>query len=494
MKKVDIFDEREKKSGFAIAITFVFAAVVFSVIFLSTSHANAQDFQAQTPPPPAPEKNDPTQPLPHSPSEFCQLFLTKDAARFYIMERNTENDCLFRAEAGAVRYFDDMSRDNMSRYVHAYYKDAHTKFCVDYTNKDGSITTAYCEVVSQVGTVQQQPAQQPAQQKVQQPAQNIPKLVTPPGFQIKELQYDTLPHGKKIQTGDGEMIELTMPDGSLIQIDANSTFTPVSDDEVQSVFGRYRYLWKPFHDGKCIVGQNLVRQECRKVITRDAIIGDRDTEFLVVTDKSGTTITVLDGLLGVTDLGGKKTVEVSGGQSVYVKHGGLPTDPTPFDSAKIDRWWEKNTPEQTSEQNTRIILFAGMGMFVLVFIIASVFGNSRKKKLALAAASVTEEKKVKSNHKEMAVASFAVGIFTAIASFCLFPWSFSVFIEELRFILWNYRWGYSLFLLIVGIIGLILGIKGARSSRKIFAILGIILNIIGIIGILLWFAASAAIL
>lgn len=77
-------------------------------------------------------------------------------------------------------------------------------------------------------------------------------------------------------------------------------------------------------------------------------------------------VTVLDGLLGVVDLGGKKTVEVTGGQATYIKHGGLPEDPKPFDPAKIEHWWEKKTIEQEA------IIFS-LAITGFIFLIAIFF-------------------------------------------------------------------------------------------------------------------------
>jgi len=263
--------------------------------------------------------------------------------------------------------------DNQTGFIYTHFYDSGNNFCFEVTSSWGQIIAPQCIPISQTGREQQQQQDNPD------------KIVTPPSFHIKELQYDTLPTGKQIQAGDNERIEITMPDGSLIQLDANATFTPVSDYEVHSVFGRYRYLWQPFHDGNCIVGQNLVRQACRKVVTPDAVLGARGTEFLVETDESGTLVTVLEGLLGVADLAGKKTVEVAGGQSTYIKNGGLPDDPKPFDPAKIERWWEK----RTSEQIGIIFIEVISGLIIFLVILSFIKKLFRKKNLAAATAPVS---------------------------------------------------------------------------------------------------------
>ena len=329
----------------------VFIIVALAAVFLFASRANAQNVRDFA-----------------SPRYACQHFRSQQG---FSIVRDTEHECWVRNGSGQA-------------YVNTRFFDSGSNFCLEVTSSIGQIIAPQCIPISQTNRAQQQKQENPD------------KIVTPPAFRIKELQYDTLPTGKKIETGDSERIEIKMPDGSLIQLDANATFTPVSDHEVQSVFGRYRYLWQPFHDGKCIVGQNLVRQECRKVKTRDAILGDKGTEFLVDTDEKGTTVTVLDGIVIATDLKGKKTVEAAAGQSVFIKHGGLPEDPKSYDPAKIDRWWEKKTSEQTSQMIGGIIviiIILLIAILVLVSIIKKIFG---KKKPASAPASAPEEKKKKS--------------------------------------------------------------------------------------------------
>jgi hypothetical protein len=320
-----------------VAAKFIFVVTVFLAFFLFIGRASAQSTVFNSPP------------------EACQYYINSNIAGVVSVEKNVESDCLLKV----------INSSSGSGYMHFYYLINSNKYCEAYSGTYFPQPSTICKTRTQSAVT------------TPRSANTAPKLVSSSSFRIKELQYDTLPSGKSIESGDNERIEIRMPDGSLIELDANATFTPVSDHEVQSVFGRYRYLWHPFHDGKCIVGQNLVRQDCRKVITRDAIIGDRDTEFLVETDKSGTTVTVIKGLLAVVDLGGKKTVDVSGGQFTYIKHGGLPQDPKMYDPAKIDRWWEKETLEQASA----IIALTVTGFMLLVAILLAIRKKLFGKKL-----------------------------------------------------------------------------------------------------------------
>lgn len=336
------------------AITAVFAIAALLAVFLFTSRAGAQNIRQFA-----------------APSFACQFYRGQQG---FSIVRNLEHDCLVR------------NGDNRMGFVYTHFYDSGSNFCVEVSSSfAGRIVAPQCVPISQTGRAQQQ--------RQQEQRQNTPpKVVTPPAFHIRELQYDTLPSGKPVESGDNERIEIKMPDGSLIQLDANATFTPVSKYEVQGVFGRYRYLWQPFHDGKCIVGQNLIRQDCRKVRTPNAILGDRGTEFLVDTDKKGTTVTVLDGTVIATDLKGKKTVEVAAGQSIYIKQGGLPEDPKSYDPAKLDRWWEKKTSEQNSQTFIGImfIVIAFCVIFSLLsLIVKKIF---HKKKPVPAVAPAMEEK------------------------------------------------------------------------------------------------------
>ncbi|MBU1613069.1 FecR family protein, partial [Patescibacteria group bacterium] len=298
---------------------YIIGAII-ATIFLSVCNANAQSVRDHV-----------------SPRAACKDYYGQ--AGFTVV-RDLEHDCLVRSGENGI-------------FLYTHYYDSGNNFCLEVTGSMGRVFGPQCIGIAQSGRTEQAQKTSPG------------KLATPPSFQIKELQYDTLPIGKAVKSGDDERIEIEMPDGSLIQLDAGATFTPVSDHEVQSVFGRYRYMWQPFHDGNCIVGQSLARQACRKVKTRDAILGITGTEFLVETDETGTRVTVLDGSLAVTDLGGKKTVEVKAGQTTFIKHGGVPEDPTAYDPAKIDRWWEKKTQAQATLD---LVMLIALG-FVLLFVI-----------------------------------------------------------------------------------------------------------------------------
>ncbi len=370
----------------------IFLTAIFSAVFLFSNYTSAQNIRQFA-----------------APSFACQFYRSQQG---FTIVRNLEHDCLVRNGSNGA-------------FVYTHFYDSGNNFCVEVTSSfGGRIVAPQCVPISQTGRLERQQQQNRQSDK--------PKIITPPAFQIRELQYDTLPTGRQIQAGDNERIEITMPDGSLIQLDAKATFTPVSDHEVQSVFGRYRYLWQPFHDGKCIVGQNLVRQDCRRVRTPNALLGDRGTEFLVESGKAGTTVTVLDGVVIATDLAGKKTIEIVAGQSTFIKKGGLPEEPQAYDPAKLDRWWEK----KTTDENVKIFVGIMFGIIIFVVIISALVAIVKKifgkKKPAPAAVpvmtekipetpaiekSVGEEKKKKGRSCALAALGFILGLGLIIATY-----------------------------------------------------------------------------
>jgi hypothetical protein len=166
------------------------------------------------------------------------------------------------------------------------------------------------------------------------------ELVVPGNFQLTELAYRSLTVGKQFQSGGQERVALEMPDGSLLQMDMNSAITPVSDYEVKSDLGRYRFDYKNAGGGGCgPIGQSPT-WACRQVDAKDATLRVKGTEFLVDSDKYGTTITVIQGVLSVSDPKGYKTVDVITGKYTYIKNGGQPTDPQSCVYTPGDYWWE----------------------------------------------------------------------------------------------------------------------------------------------------------
>lgn len=399
---------------------------------------------------------------------LAQLTTPREACVYYKaayptgkVEQNVESSCLIRVGDSNTGF----------GYIHAHYVG--DKFCLDSSGLYFGRADYFSSSCS--------PRLHP-EQPVPQPAASKPTLA--PAFKLRELQYDHLPSGKPVASENNERIEITMPDGSRVQLDANSTFTPVSDHEVQSVFGRYRYMWQPFKNGMCIVGQNLARQECRKVKTRDAILGITGTEFLVDTDKSGTTVSVLEGSLSAADLNFKKTVEVAAGQFTYIKHGGLPSDPAPYNPEKIQPWWLKTSAEQATRNILKLIL-----AFAAVIIIASLTVSSRQL-LASRRKNKKAAKEIKGDATSAAndgpiIASLSFGFFNlllGISNFLMFrpiPRTLGDFLRFFHSSIYTLatQMDSNIFFLIIGVVGAILGLSGLRTPRKILTAVGVLLNL-----------------
>lgn len=200
------------------------------------------------------------------------------------------------------------------------------------------------------------------------------ELVVPENFRLTELAYNNLLYGKQFQAGQDERAVLKMLDGSLIHMDMGSTITPVSDYEVKSDMGRFMFDYKPASGGGCgPIGQSPT-WACRQVSARDATLRVKGTEFAVDTDKYGTNITVMEGALSVSDIKGKKTVEIAEGQYAYIKNGGLPTEPQSFDASQVDFWWK----EKTAEQTVRTFIGLAIFIFILVVFIAALVAIIKK--------------------------------------------------------------------------------------------------------------------
>ena len=69
----------------------------------------------------------------------------------------------------------------------------------------------------------------------------------------------------------------------------------------------------------------------------------RGTEYILdVGDDSATTLTVLEGVVEISDKQHRKTVLVTKDQQVVVKPGELPSEPTEIDPEQILKWWDED--------------------------------------------------------------------------------------------------------------------------------------------------------
>ena len=310
------------------------------------------------------------------------------------------------------------------------------------------------------------------------------EFVVPGNFHLTELAYNNLTYGKQFQSSQYERAVINMPDGSLLHMDMGSTITPVSDYEVKSDTGRFMYDYKPASGGGCgPIGQSPT-WACRQVGARDATLRVKGTQFAVDTDKYGTNITVMEGMLSVSDLKGKKTVEVAGGQYTYIAKLGLPTDPQSFDSSQVDFWWKEKTAEQIKgEKIIRYMAIFLVAFFFLLFIKRKQIWPKRFGKPVHTVAPVStvisemkgeNEKKIDSKYEGLAVIAFLIGCVSVAI-----PLNLYVGFSPLPLPILNFVTSTAFFA--VKMVGLIFGIIAFKSSKKSFAILIIILNIVGIV-------------
>ena len=298
------------------------------------------------------------------------------------------------------------------------------------------------------------------------------EFVVPGNFHLTELAYNNLTYGKQLQSSQYERVVMKMPDGSLMHMDMGSTITPISAYEVKSDTGRFMYDYKPASGGGCgPIGQSPT-WACRQVDARDATLRVKGTQFAVDTDRYGTNITVMKGVLSVSDPNGKKIVEVAGGQYTYIAKGGLPTDPQLFDTSQVDLWWKEKTAEQI--KNEKIISYTAIflvGFFFILFIKGKQIWLNRSKILEII---------ISSCYELLAVMAFLIG---CVAVAVPLNW-YVVGFFPLPLPILNFVTSTAFFA--VKMAGLIFGIIAFKSTKKSFAIFIIILNIVGIV-LGLWF-------
>ncbi len=297
------------------------------------------------------------------------------------------------------------------------------------------------------------------------------EFVVPGNFHLTELAYNNLTYGKQFQSSQYERVVIKMPDGSLMHMDMGSMVTPVSDYEVKSDTGRFMYDYKPASGGGCgPIGQSPT-WACRQVDARDATLRVKGTQFAVDTDRYGTNIIVMKGVLSVSDPNGNKTVEVAGGQYTYIAKGGLPTDPQSFDTSQVDFWWKEKTAEQIkSEKIISYMAIFLVGLFFILFIKGKQIWLNRSKIIEIIIANCYEL---------LAVMAFLIGCVAVAVPLNLYGGFFPLPLPILNFVT-------STAFFAVKMAGLIFGIIAFKSSKKSFAIFIIIINIVGII-LGLWF-------
>lgn len=266
--------------------------------------------------------------------------------------------------------------------------------------------------------------------KVNKEETDKPELVSSEPFKLTEWAYEGLTLGNQIPSGINERVVVRMPDGSLMQMDKNSAFTPISEYEVKTDEGRFNFEYKPAKGGSCgPIGQSPT-WACRQVDTRDAILRVKGTEFSVDTDKYGTNIVVEEGVLLVSDAKGKKTIEVAGGQYAYIKKGDLPAKPQSFDLSQVDNWWDKKESNSGAVMMASVLFFF-FTFFVLSFVVFKIFKKRGEvSKTVPAAGNSVQETNKKSKPGCMSCVVAIVIFFASLSLAFVFYLTLDIYLEN----------------------------------------------------------------
>lgn len=150
-------------------------------------------------------------------------------------------------------------------------------------------------------------------------------------IKITTMYYSEIKNGDTVTAGPHERVIIYFSSGQRIELDENSSFQKWDEREVKSFFGRlYISIRRPF-----------------SVSTRYASTGVRGTKFSIDAQDKETTVRVIEGVVAVSDLKKKKTVNVKAGYEV-VASGATVGKPTPVDSSILNAAWYDTIPPETS--------------------------------------------------------------------------------------------------------------------------------------------------
>jgi hypothetical protein len=230
-----------------------------------------------------------------------------------------------------------------------------------------------------------------------------PELETMEPIESRNINYQDLVYGEQgqIKSGIHERVAIAMKDGSIVEMDKNSTLTPDSEYELTTDLGKFRFKYNELPGSFCAYG-SVLSESCRQVNTPNGTIKIKGTEFAVETDSSGTIISVIEGTLLVSDAKGKKEIEINKGQFAFLKKGSPLEAPQSFEPSQLDRWWEKEDTNWDAQDIFMIIMIISVGLFIfilLILVIVKIAKKFGKKKTDIAIAPGAEE----SNQKTLEV-------------------------------------------------------------------------------------------
>jgi hypothetical protein len=116
------------------------------------------------------------------------------------------------------------------------------------------------------------------------------------------------------------------------------------------------------------------------VATPDALISDKQTEFQIIVDSSGTTVYTFSGTVTMSDLSGGNTVEVRESQTISMRQGGAPSAPMSFDQNNFDRSWVSSVYLNPSPSVPEYHIIMVSILLVLLFSTAVLLFKLRLKK------------------------------------------------------------------------------------------------------------------
>lgn len=199
---------------------------------------------------------------------------------------------------------------------------------------------------------------------------------------LTKLAYEGLVLGQQVRSGIREHVAIVMPDGSVMYMDKRSILTPVSEFEVKTEEGRFRFDYQPATGGDCGPIGESPTWACRQVNTPNGTIRIKGTEFTVENDSSGTVIAVIKGTVLVSDAEGKKEIEINEGQFAFLKNGILSEDPQSFEPDQLDRWWEeKKDAKQGGEKNIVAIMLIIFGIVAFILLAVVLIKKLVRKKM-----------------------------------------------------------------------------------------------------------------
>jgi ferric-dicitrate binding protein FerR (iron transport regulator) len=143
--------------------------------------------------------------------------------------------------------------------------------------------------------------------------------------------------GEELRTGSDGFAELILTDGSTIQIGPDSTMKLIKITRGQSF---YEMLKGHVHaEMSCL---KATQKPCREVqIGPGVAVAVRGTEFDIDAPLNGpVTVTVVEGLLEITDKGKGMETRVQAGDNVVITARGEIREPTRTDIRSMKRWWE----------------------------------------------------------------------------------------------------------------------------------------------------------